>query len=98
MGVPANAAYQAALLAMFRDEDPTRLIKMGASGNEYKPEVESVASWTKAVTPDRVRNLMRRWFGDWGQMSDTDAERLAEGILHLQRQYGLIETSPNEDA
>jgi len=90
--------YQAALLALFRAEDPARLIKMGAPDSEYEPEVGSVVDWRTPATPDRVRNLMRRWFGEWGRMSDADAERLADGIVRLQRQYGVIDVTGGEEA
>jgi hypothetical protein len=70
---------------------------MGAPDNEYEPEVGSVTGWTKPATPECVRNLMRRWFGDqWGRMSDADAERLADRILRLQREYGVIDLAPGE--
>ena len=40
---------------------------------------------------------MRRWFGEWGRMSDADAERLADGIVRLQRQYGVIDVAAGEE-
>ena len=96
MGMSADPEYRAALLALFQAEDPARLIKLGAPDNEYEPEVGSVVGWSSAATVDGVRNLMLHWFDDWGRMSDEDAGRLADGIVRLQRQYGVIDVAAGD--
>ncbi len=94
--VSVDPEYRAALLELFRAEDPARLIKLGAPDDEYEPEVDSVVGWTTGATQSRVSRLLHQWFGSWGSLSAADAERLADGILRLQLQYGVIQT-PGDD-
>lgn len=93
--------YESALLRLFADVDPWELILIGAPRDEYSPEVHDLMRYSRAISADDVLETFRRFAlvkGRDGKLLDpqpapimpvsrADAQRLADGVARLRREY-----------
>ncbi len=75
------SAYFLSSRAVVNEVDPVGLIDLGARDDEYDARVEDLIKWLGPVTTERVAEVFIRWFGpESGDMTSSDASRIAEGI------------------